>query len=137
MRNVKKWLALGLATIMTFGVVACGNGDTPVVKESESNKATESVAEPEVKEPVLLEWYFRGNGQQKDTEEVEARVNELLKNYPGLEHVSININCFPSADYETKVVINKSTIFGCIDRASLLIRESEKKLLEQIRKENS
>lgn len=106
MRNVKKWLALGLATIMTFGVVACGNDDTPVVKESESNKATESVAEPEVqKEPVLLEWYFRGNGQQKDTEEVEARVNELLKDYPGLEHVSININCFPSADYATKVVL--------------------------------
>ena len=48
MRNVKKWLALGLATIMTFGVVACGNDDTPVVKESESNKATESVAEPKV-----------------------------------------------------------------------------------------
>ena len=106
MRNVKKWLALGLATIMTFGVVACGNDDTPVVKESESNKATESVAEPKVqKEPVLLEWYFRGNGQQKDTEEVEARVNELLKDYPGLEHVSININCFPSADYATKVVL--------------------------------
>ena len=106
MRNVKKWLALGLATIMTFGVVACGNDDAPVVKESESNKATESVAEPEVqKEPVLLEWYFRGNGQQKDTEEVEARVNELLKDYPGLEHVSININCFPSADYSTKVLL--------------------------------
>lgn len=32
-----------------------------------------------------------------------------------------------SGDYETKVVIKKSTIFGCIDRASLLIRESEKK----------
>ncbi len=32
-----------------------------------------------------------------------------------------------SGDYETKVVINKSELFGCIDRASLLIRDSEKK----------
>lgn len=32
-----------------------------------------------------------------------------------------------SGDYETKVSVNKSAIFGCIDRASLLIRESEKK----------
>lgn len=32
-----------------------------------------------------------------------------------------------SGDYETKVVVNKATIFGCIDRASLLIRDSEKK----------
>lgn len=110
MRNVKKWLALGLATIMTFGAVACGNSDAPVVKESESNNGSENVVESETqkevqKEPVLLEWYFRGNGQQQDTELVEARVNELLKEYPGLEHVSININCFPSADYATKVVL--------------------------------
>lgn len=32
-----------------------------------------------------------------------------------------------SGDYETKVNVNKSEIFGCIDRASLLIRESDKK----------
>lgn len=32
-----------------------------------------------------------------------------------------------SGDYETKVTINKSQLFGSIDRASLLIRESEKK----------
>lgn len=32
-----------------------------------------------------------------------------------------------SGDYETKVVINKSELFGCLDRASLLIRDSEKK----------
>lgn len=32
-----------------------------------------------------------------------------------------------SGDYETKVVINKSELFGCLDRATLLIRDSEKK----------
>jgi DNA polymerase III, beta subunit len=32
-----------------------------------------------------------------------------------------------SGDYETKVTINKSQLFGSVDRASLLIRDSEKK----------
>ncbi len=32
-----------------------------------------------------------------------------------------------SGDYETKVVINKSQLFGCLDRSTLLIRDSEKK----------
>ncbi len=32
-----------------------------------------------------------------------------------------------SSDYETKVVINKKELLSCIERASLLIRESEKK----------
>lgn len=32
-----------------------------------------------------------------------------------------------SSDYETKVVINKKELFDCIDRATLLIKESDKK----------
>ncbi|MBE5938328.1 MAG: DNA polymerase III subunit beta [Lachnospiraceae bacterium] len=32
-----------------------------------------------------------------------------------------------SGDYETKITINKSELFGCLDRATLLIRDSEKK----------
>lgn len=32
-----------------------------------------------------------------------------------------------SGDYETKISINKSELFGCIDRATLLIKESDKK----------
>lgn len=32
-----------------------------------------------------------------------------------------------SGDYETKISINKTELFGCIDRASLLIKDSEKK----------
>ena len=30
-------------------------------------------------------------------------------------------------NYETKVKINKSELYGCIDRATLLLREAEKK----------
>lgn len=32
-----------------------------------------------------------------------------------------------SGDYETKIIINKSTLSGCLDRASLLITDSDKK----------
>jgi DNA polymerase-3 subunit beta len=38
-----------------------------------------------------------------------------------------NIDVMISNDYETKITINKNELLGCIDRASLLIRESEKK----------
>lgn len=42
-----------------------------------------------------------------------------------------------SGDYETKVTINKSQLFGSIDRASLLIRDSEKKpIIFNINEEN-
>lgn len=109
MKNVKRLLALGLTTAMVMGMAACGaEVANPSNSAQQSGTSTESGTgenKPEEKEPVLLEWYFRGNGQQQDTDEVEARVNELLKKYPGLEHVSININCFPSADYATQVIL--------------------------------
>ena len=37
------------------------------------------------------------------------------------------INQMLSNDYETKIVINKKEFFNCIDRSTLLIKESEKK----------
>ncbi len=99
MKNTKKWLALGLAAAMVMGLAACGEDG----KETTGGGGSSESGETEEKEPVLLEWYYRGNGQQEDTDKVEARVNELLKEYPGLEHVSININCFPTEDYPTQV----------------------------------
>jgi len=111
MINVKKLLALGLSVAMILGITACGT-NTPTNDSTESAPETESstvVVAPEVKEPVTLEWYYRGNGQQEDTDKVEARVNELLKEYPGLEHVSININCYPASDYATQVILAQSS----------------------------
>ena len=35
-------------------------------------------------ETVTLYWWFRGNGEQADTELVNAKVNEMLKSYEGL-----------------------------------------------------
>lgn len=114
MRNWQKTLAVLLAAGMALGTTACGQDTTN--KESgssaaESGSAAESSSTvvEEAKDPVTLEWYFRGNGQQDDTDKVEEAVNELLKEYPGLEHVSININCFPSSDYAQQVALSQTS----------------------------
>jgi DNA polymerase-3 subunit beta len=46
-----------------------------------------------------------------------------------IEGEYFKINNMISADYETKVVINKKDLMGCIDRASLLVKENDKKPL--------
>ncbi len=38
-----------------------------------------------------------------------------------------NVNQMLSSDYETKIKINRSEFLGCIDRATLLLRDAEKK----------
>ena len=79
---------------------AAASQESSATKESTDSVTQQTVSSEteEPKEPVVLEWYYNGNGQQADTEEVEAAVNELLKEYPGLEHVSIKLNCFTGSE---------------------------------------
>ena len=42
------------------------------------------------------------------------------------ENISVSIRCL-SSDYETKVKINKKELLSCIDRATLLVKEGDKK----------
>ena len=115
--NLKKIFGLLLATSMVFGVAGCGqetSQETPAGNSNETGSQTaESVAaetEPaEQKDPVTLEWYYRGNGIQKDTEAVEEYVNSLLKNIEGLEHVTIHMNCFIGSDYQNQVLLAQTS----------------------------
>ena len=114
MKNLKKALAGLLAICLMMAIVGCAPANptpsTTAPNQGSTTAPKETTEAPaESKDPVVLEWYYRGNGQQKDTEEVEAAVNELLKEYPGLEHVSININCFPSSDYKQQIVLAQSS----------------------------
>ncbi len=120
MKNVKRFkrlLAITLSAAMLLSVAGCGQKTENTGKEeskqesttSESTAASESTVKEESKveekkDPVTLEWWYRGNGIQKDTEVVEEAMNELVKTYPGLEHVSINLNCYTSAEYRDAVV---------------------------------
>ena len=59
-------------------------------------------------ETVTLYWWFRGNGEQADTELVNAKVNEMLKTYEGLENVEIVLRPSPP-DYQTQVTLGLSS----------------------------
>lgn len=113
----RKILSALLTTAMVCSLFAGCGQQQEVSKESNAGKestvsseTTGASSEKEKpKEPVLLEWYYNGNGQQADTEAVEAAVNELLKEYPGLEHVSLNLNSFPGSEIPQQVALAQAS----------------------------
>ena len=115
MKKTTRWLALALSTAMIAGLTACGNTETQEssktgVSEEGSGVVSESQdsSKEVVEEPVTLEWWYRGNGIQKDTELVEEKFNELLKTYPGMENVTVNFNCYTGAEYKNAVILAQS-----------------------------
>lgn len=122
-KRFTKIMAGCMAAMLLMGLTGCG-GKNPENSQAADSKKEEGQAadskstenadkasdseKQEVKDPVTLEWYYRGNGQQEDTEMVEERVNELLKTYPGLEHVTINLNCSTSSEYQEHVTLAQS-----------------------------
>lgn len=111
MKNLKKLFALALALVMVFGLVACGGAETPTEPENDNvqNVTEAKNDEPQTSaEPIVLEWYYRGNGIQKDTELVETEFNKLLKTFPGMENVTVNFNCYTGADYPNAVALAQS-----------------------------
>ena len=108
----KKILALLCATAMTASLAACGQ--EPANKEVESipststetQQASEEVVEP--KEPVEITfWYGNGVGVQEYTDEVEAKINEMLAETEGYEHITLRLH--PSKDYATDIALAQST----------------------------
>ena len=73
----KKILAIFLAVLMLVGLVACAANEPPATTEPDSTTDSEVQSNPEPKneEPVVLEWYYRGNGIQRDTEAVNDHIN--------------------------------------------------------------
>lgn len=114
-KSLKKLAGIMLAAALAVGSMGCGQGatqeeskeSTTAAAGTESSASTQEAAEP--KEPVTLQWYYRGNGVQKDTQAVENRVNELLKDYEGLEHVTIKMNPFISSDYANGVLLAQTS----------------------------
>lgn len=86
---MKKLLSILLAAMMILSMVACGGPSN----------------EPGEKDTVTLEWYYRGNGLQADTQKVNDRVNELLHAIPGFENVNVHLNPYTSKDYASGVLL--------------------------------
>lgn len=114
----KKILALALAVLMLLGMVACAQNATPETENQEpaqtentenTNKAEEATPDAEPAEEGTLEWYYRGNGIQRDTEAVNDHVNELLHQIEGFENISVHLNPYLASDYATAVTLAQST----------------------------
>ena len=109
----KRVLALLVAMAFTAGIVGCGEQATTSEVKTQSSEIVKEESKTEVKEekkdPVTLEWYYAGNGMQQDTQKVEDYVNELLKEYEGLEHVTLHLNCFTAAEYKDKVLLAQTS----------------------------
>ena len=114
----KKFLAVLCVLTMMASLVACGKtGDQPS-KES-SNSATQSSEKQssetkssevveELKEPVVIDyWYCNFVGEQEYTKEVEDKLNEILANTEGYEHISINL--VPCASYATDLALAQAS----------------------------
>ena len=74
MKNVKKWLAIGLSAVMLVGVTACGNenpgsssqpANNNESQESNTGGSSQAQNQQEEKEPVLLEWYYRAMASRR------------------------------------------------------------------------
>lgn len=109
MKNVKKLFAMILAVLMVVSLAACGS-EKPAETTAAAVQGTDGQTETTGKssEPIVLEWYYRGNGIQKDTELVETEFNKLLQTYPGMENVTVNFNCYTGADYPNAVALAQS-----------------------------
>lgn len=117
MKLWKKAIVLLLCLVMTFSITGCGKSGGNQGKDAETTKgnsgegtpAATSAVKEEPKEPVTLEWYYRGNGVQKDSELVEDKLNEMLKSYEGLEHVTVHLNSYPATEYPNAVTLAQSS----------------------------
>ena len=126
MMKMKKLGAVGLAIMMAASLAGCGSSkeaesaasgtqSEPASAQSDAADAQTEAAdsgaasqEASDGEAVTLEWYYRGNGIQKDTEMVEEAFNELLKTYPGMENVTVNFNCYTGDEYSNAVILAQS-----------------------------
>lgn len=110
----KRLIALMLSTLMTASVcVGCGGNDAAESSGTQSSQTasegkTNDGAKEEKKEPVeIVYWYCNGVGVQEYTDEVEAKINELLANTEGYEHITLKLH--PSKDYATDVALAQAS----------------------------
>ena len=116
MKLAKRLTALLLALVLVLSFVACSKTTTEQPAQEPANTDTPADTQQETKdtpaeetaEPIVLEWYYRGNGVQKDTELVETEFNKLLQTYPGMENVTVHLNCYTGADYGNAVALAQS-----------------------------
>ena len=94
MKRVKRIFTFVIALAMLAGVLA-GCGGPQAAKEDDANAQ------------VTLRWMFVGPGEQKDSQKVWDKFNEVLANY--LPNTTVEFECIPPADYAEKWKLTSSS----------------------------
>ncbi len=100
MRNFVKILALLLTLATVLAMVGCVANTT-----NPTDPSGNPVDEP--KEPVtIVYWINNGAGVQDQTDEVEAKLNEMLKADPATAHITLELH--PCKEYATDVALGQT-----------------------------
>ncbi len=89
-KGIGKWslFALGWSCVLSFGGSAFG-------AQIENGKIDTS-------KKVEISWYFAGNGEEEDTEKVEAAINNYIEKYTDL-NCTLKLNCMDWVNYYGKM----------------------------------
>ncbi|MDP4177491.1 MAG: ABC transporter substrate-binding protein [Bacillota bacterium] len=92
MKNTKKLVSMALLVSLAItSLVGCGPSTT---------SETKTPTKVDTSKEVALQWYFIGNGQQKDTEAVQTELNTYLKKKI---NATVTLNCFDFGSYDNKM----------------------------------
>lgn len=113
MTRRNKWISLFLTTALCVSMLV-GCGDVQGDKNSETNQGTETetggtdeTQDEEPKDPVeIVYWYDNGVGVQQYTQQVEDKINEMMQELPGYEHITLRLH--PSGNYATDLTLGQS-----------------------------
>lgn len=104
--------ALLIIAMLTTLLAGCGGTQTQPEETKEvvsdaTTQQTEEVKEP--KEPVtIVYWYRNAVGEQEYTDQVEAKLNEILAATEGYEHITIDLHpC--TRDYKQELTLGQAS----------------------------
>ncbi len=92
----KRLIALLCVCLMMVSMVACNNSQGGAGEQEDGEKEKVTIAY----------WYWNGIGEQEYTDEVEAKLNEILARTEGTEHITIDLH--PTADHGQEVALGQA-----------------------------
>ena len=96
---------LALSLTVAFAVGCGGEKETA---QASTEETSSNVDEQSEKEPVELVFWYRNNvGEQEYTQEVEDKLNEMLKGIEGYEHITLRLH--PCKDYKTDFALAQAS----------------------------
>ena len=105
MKNITRILAMLLALVMVFGLVACGKTEAPATDApaaTEAAPAAKEEAAAPASDPIHLKWYVAGNAPQPDNDTVVAEIEKVILEKYNL-NLDLEIVCSDFGSYNDKM----------------------------------